>query len=514
MLSNELLITSPCVGISGPINLLEPNEQELKLTNRLESTFEGMNILLSKSEICKRREALFDLQTCCNEWVFEKCIMNMHSNIAAKSMTAKLFTFGSYRLGVDLIDADIDTLLVCPNFITREEFFDEFYEFLSHNRNVKSLQCAKDAFVPIITMKFCDVEMDLLFAQIDEKSVSDDFNLQENTEKLMRTMDEKDIRSINGVRVTDDILNLVYNKKTFRLALKIIKLWATRCGIYSNAMGFLGGVSWAILVARICQLWPKGTVYKIVLNFFYIYGNKWKWPTPILLRNIKKYSSLSLTQWNPEINENEKFHEMPIITPCYPCQNSAYNVTCSHKTIIIEHMKQAHELCQQISKSTRNFSDLFQPCFFFKYQHYLMVTFKGKIKTEFEKDKSLVESRLRILAQYLEKNPHISLVHLNVKKVEGTEIDSLDATDIFFCRWFIGFRKEKMNTNLYIDKEIEKFEKLVKVKVDISYVKRSDISPYLSDKDKKILNDTTSTLSRKRRNSDTNSDKNTKKQKV
>jgi poly(A) polymerase len=40
--------------------------------------------------------------------------------------------------------------------------------------------------------------------------------------------------------------------------------------IYSNVNGFLGGVAWALLVARICQLYPNAIAGAIVSRFFII----------------------------------------------------------------------------------------------------------------------------------------------------------------------------------------------------------------------------------------------------
>lgn len=44
--------------------------------------------------------------------------------------------------------------------------------------------------------------------------------------------------------------------------------------IYSNILGFLGGVSWAMLVARTCQLYPNAVASTLVHKFFLVFS-KW-----------------------------------------------------------------------------------------------------------------------------------------------------------------------------------------------------------------------------------------------
>ena len=80
---------------------------------------------------------------------------------------------------------------------------------------------------------------------------------------------------------------MVPNVQVFRDALRCIKLWAQsqygfhsllradasydlERAIYSNVNGFLGGVAWALLVARICQLYPNATSGAIVSRFYII----------------------------------------------------------------------------------------------------------------------------------------------------------------------------------------------------------------------------------------------------
>ena len=46
-------------------------------------------------------------------------------------------------------------------------------------------------------------------------------------------------------------------------------------GIYSNALGYLGGVSWAMLVARVCQLYPNASASLLVQKFFLVFSKWW-----------------------------------------------------------------------------------------------------------------------------------------------------------------------------------------------------------------------------------------------
>jgi poly(A) polymerase len=84
-----------------------------------------------------------------------------------------------------------------------------------------------------------------------------------NDEKIIQKCDEKSLKSINGLRNSDKILNSVSNNE-FTYLLKFIKLWARNKGIYSGKIGYLGGISWAILCAKICQMYPKLALNRLI----------------------------------------------------------------------------------------------------------------------------------------------------------------------------------------------------------------------------------------------------------
>lgn len=110
--------------------------------------------------------------------------------------------------------------------------------------------------------------------------------------------------------------------------------------------GFLGGINLALLVARICQLYPKALPSMIVSRFFKVYS-MWKWPNPIKLCEIKE-GNLHLPVWNPRSNIRDKQHVMPIITPAYPSMNSSYNVSASTLRIMQQEFQRGQRICEVV----------------------------------------------------------------------------------------------------------------------------------------------------------------------
>ena len=60
------------------------------------------------------------------KFVYKVSISRGLSEAAAQAAGGKIFTFGSYRLGVHGPGSDIDTLCVVPKHVSREDFFEVF----------------------------------------------------------------------------------------------------------------------------------------------------------------------------------------------------------------------------------------------------------------------------------------------------------------------------------------------------------------------------------------------------
>ena len=113
-----------------------------------------------------------------------------------------------------------------------DDFFSDFppiLERMSPPGAIEKMTPVPDAFVPIIKLEFSGISIDLIFARLILPSVPLNLDLKNND--YLRGLDDKEVRSLNGTRVTDQILELVPQQKTFRIALRAIKLWAQRMSV-------------------------------------------------------------------------------------------------------------------------------------------------------------------------------------------------------------------------------------------------------------------------------------------
>uniref|UniRef100_A0A8C8BI20 polynucleotide adenylyltransferase n=1 Tax=Otus sunia TaxID=257818 RepID=A0A8C8BI20_9STRI len=162
-------------------------------------------VLKDGEELNHRLVVLGKLNNLVNEWIAELGESKNLPPSAVANVGGKIFTFGSYRLGFD------------------------------------------------------GIEIDPVFARPAVQTVSDSLDLGDDS--CLRSLDIRCVRSL-------EMLHLVPNEENFQLPLRAIKLWAKRRGIYSNLLGFLGGVSWTMLVARTCPLYSNSLASALVNKFF------------------------------------------------------------------------------------------------------------------------------------------------------------------------------------------------------------------------------------------------------
>ncbi|NXA04371.1 PAPOG polymerase, partial [Sapayoa aenigma] len=508
-------------GLTSPISLAPPNDIDHIHTQKLIEAMKPFGVFEDKEELYQRYNhtvkfvsllgflnlfffssklsvsflyrttVLGKLNNLVKEWISELAERKNLPPSITEHLGGKIFTFGSYRLGVHTKgSSDIDALCVAPSHVERSDFFQSFFDKLKSQEEVRNLRAIEDAYVPVIKLDFDGIEIDLVFAKLSMPTVSDDLDLRDDS--CLRSLDIRCIRSLNGSRVTDEILRLVPNLENFRLTLRAIKLWAKRRGVYSNIMGFLGGVSWAMLVARICQLYPNALASTLVNKFFLIFS-KWDWPKPVLLKRLEE-SFLNLPVWDPRVNPSDRYHVMPIITPAYPQQNSTYNVSASTRAVMVEEFQRGLEVTDEILKGKSDWSKLFEPLNFFqKYKHYIVLTASAFTEEHHLNWIGLVESKIRVLVGNLERNEFITIAHVQPQSFPGNE--NLYKQSGRVSMWFLGLVFKKVEsaekTNVDLTHGIQSFTDTVYrqasalnilkegMKIEATYVKRKQLRYFL-----------------------------------
>ncbi|CAB9530722.1 Nuclear poly(A) polymerase [Seminavis robusta] len=372
----------------------------------------------------RRRNALDVLEKILYQWSIDLLRADNHNNPWQRPRVA-VITFGSYRLGVHRPSSDLDVLALSPPHCTRADFFLSLVDRLDHDQRVTDLHPIPTAYTPVIKFVLQGIQIDLLFARVENANKLFQYQqsqpsllLRDDEEPIPRNprieysidnsdlvgQDEAGVRSINGSRVSQCMLSLVPDVNTFRLTLRAVKAWADIHGVQSNVLGFLGGINWAILVARVAMDNPEADAPQLLLLFFKTYS-QWKWPEPVTLGEIctePPPGVMPMAAWNPQVNPRDGLHLMPIITPVFPSMNSSYNIGIPQLRRIQDEMIRAAYALEH-ARSPGDCTALFRDGGFFRrHSNYLQVNIRARNAEDFLHWFRLCESKMRLLIACLE----------------------------------------------------------------------------------------------------------------
>ena len=259
----------------------EDEEESQKLREIIRPHFD------TEKDIEKKEQQIAILREIVRQWSIEVARKKKIAKTEITEQQAQLLPFGSYFLGVSTKTGDIDTVVVTSNHIQREKDFNEdLYAMIKNSPHIEHCNLIQSAQIPIITLSFKDngQEFDISLCVLDKSKVPE--QLEEELEGMER-LDDKSQRSLNGWRDNKFIKKAMGSSfSVFKDAVKFIKLWTKKRGVNENKLGFFAGISYAIMVAKIIQLFPNFPLNKIIEMFFYIYS-QWDWEVPVTINNLE-----------------------------------------------------------------------------------------------------------------------------------------------------------------------------------------------------------------------------------
>lgn len=426
-----------------PLDVGPPTEFDLRSSTGLLKCLQSIAKLPQPEEMSAKHLAIGELERLVDEWMLRAFPEHQHDR------TMTLLFGGSWYYKVGLVDSDLDIVALLPHFVTSELFFQSLNAHLGKSIGVTKLVAMTKATVPILSFQLNGVCIDLLFARYTQDVVPK--NLPIHSDHVLAGMDATSIRSLSVPRVASLILELVPDGSQFRSMLHVIRVWATRRGVYSNKGGFLGGISWTILVAFICQMFPKASLSALVHRFFTVLAT-WSWPAPILIAKPtgNPPENDQVAQWSPRTSHHDRAHLMPIISPGFPAVNTAVNVNLSTMRVLMDELNRGKRILDELRSKgmtgPATWHALFTPSeVMVRYDHHLVIELRAEGEEAMSEWSSFVASRTRKLVETLQHTPSISSIHPHPTMVRPTTTPAVKSgTEMVHGYYVIGFTVDTM----------------------------------------------------------------------
>ncbi|MCK8501089.1 poly(A) polymerase [Myxococcus fulvus] len=349
---------------------------------------------------------------------------------------ASLHPYGSYLLGTDGEGSDVDAVALGPAGQSREDFARELLGELARSEpeSRAASRFVADAAIPLVKGVLGGVSFEVSHASRPEGAGSLD-----PMELLARHADAFDpagLRSVLGLADMKGVLEALGPDEDtharFRRLLRAVKAWARARGLYSHALGYLGGLSWTVLAAwattRAAPEAVKSDV-DLLAHFFDTFAT-WPWPQPVAL-------TMETARYRPD----GKRDLLPIIAPVAPLRNTTRNVSRSTSRILREEWARARELVAQARRTGTPgaWSLLFEP---------LDSTSQPSTRLRLSADAKTPEGRevaqgwllghITALAYRLESDRRLTVRPLQAPGAGGSLLIGLEARDPSALAWRPG----------------------------------------------------------------------------
>jgi poly(A) polymerase len=357
---------------------------------------------------------------------------------------------------------------------------DSLAERIRRHPDVTNFVAIENAAVPILTFDFEGVNIDLLFARLASPSVPPGIDI--DNDSVLSGVDSATEKSLNGPRVTNLIAALARSGseeryRTFLTVVRLVRKWAKARGLYSNKMGYWGGVNINIAVALVLQLYPNACPASCLRRFFLVFKS-WRWPNPVMLTKPHD-AELGLSVWNSHQAATMR-QVAPMITPAYPAMNSTLSISRQTLQILHEEFCRGHAIVDKLYRyyqrgdvlddddvaSGEMWRELFEPSdFFIGYPHYLSLCIVGPTQQDAQSWAGFVESRLRkLVSDMLGRSLPLSKVQLWPKKFDACVADRTalltHAQRANSITYFVGFRVDTLRmrgNQLDVERQLSNF---------------------------------------------------------
>jgi poly(A) polymerase len=333
--------------------------------------------------------------------------------------------------------------------------------------------------VPILTFDWEGVNIDLLFARVAAPSVLPGIDIDDDA--ILSGVDSATEKSLNGPRVTNLIAALAGGTeeryRTFLCVVRLVRKWAKCRGLYSNKMGYWGGVNINIAVCLVLQLYPNACPASLLRRFFLVFKS-WRWPNPVMLTRIHD-AELGLPVWSSHQAATMR-QVAPMITPAYPAMNSTLSISRQTLQILHEEFCRGHNIVDRLYRDYQRggvlddadlssgeiWRELFEPSdFFIGYPHYLSLCIVGPTQQDAQSWAGFVESRMRkLVSDMMGRSLPLSKVQLWPKKFDAcvAERSALltHAQRANSITYFIGFRVDTLRmrgNQLDVERQLTNF---------------------------------------------------------